>query len=261
MSNAPEEKAFLVEGIAKLLGTRPLYYLKFCSCENFAEDVCNGNLYANTVEYFRQKEIATGERGQGDQFELLLSIQFENINIIDIRTGDVVITAPKATLEAQLDDNLTPIVSFVGIPLGELDIIEVNETHAEFKFPFTDEEYIIMSERFGEYCVILEAREIEAKVASYCNDFGCDYVFDRVEYCDQNRIDRMQAFSESSKERFLYKNSDLNYQREYRLALRTEMPNDHFIKIGKLNGSTTIKTDSLNNFALSISYKSYSLAE
>lgn len=40
-----------------------------------------------------------------------------------------------------------------------------------------------------------------------CN---CDYVFDKIEYCKRNRIDRLQAFNKSEKEIFLYKNSDLS---------------------------------------------------
>lgn len=258
MGITPEEKKYLVEQIENLTSPRPLFYLKFCSCEKFAEDVCNGNLYGNTAKYFRQREIDTGERGQGDQFELLLSIETENITAMDNETGNVVFTAPKGVFKVQFkDDDLIPIVSFVGIPLGDMEIIDADETHADFKFPFTNDEYKSMTDRFGKYCVIIGARELESRISAYCNHFEYDYIFDKVEYCDQNRIDRMQAFNKSAKERFLYKNLDLKYQREYRLAVGIEMPEDHFVRIGKLNTAKVLESDVLKNLMFSINYTSH----
>jgi hypothetical protein len=43
MSITPEEKKYLVEQIENLTSPRPLFYLKFCSCEKFAQDMCNGD--------------------------------------------------------------------------------------------------------------------------------------------------------------------------------------------------------------------------
>lgn len=253
-----EEKKYLVEQIENLTGSRPLFYLKFCSREKFASDICEGKLYGNTAKYFRDKELKTGERGQGDIFELLLSIKTERVSLIDNDTGNLVLSAPNGTLNVQFKgDDTIPIVSFVGIPLIDMELLEVDETHAKFKFPFTEKEYDTMSERFGEYCVIISAREIEAQVASYCKHFSCDYIFDRVEYCDQNRIDRMQAFNKCSKERFLYKNSDLEYQREYRLAFGMEMPEDHYINLDPIKSAKIISSKSLKNIIFVIDYKSY----
>ena len=64
-----EDRWKLVEQLESLAGRRPLFYLKFCSSEKFANDVCAGNLYANTPKYFREQEIKSGVRGQGDRFE------------------------------------------------------------------------------------------------------------------------------------------------------------------------------------------------
>lgn len=215
MAISKEKQEYFVEQIEALTGKRPLFYLKFCSQEKYAEDVCNGKLYANTVEYFRRRELETGERGQGDQFELLLSIKTENITAVDSKTGDILFTAPKGMFNVQFksDDDLL-IVSFTGIPLGDMVFVNADEHHAEFLFPFTDGEYDTMKERFGEYCVIIGARELESKITSYSLKNNADYVFDKIEYCDQNRIDRIQAFNKSAKERFLYKNADLGCQKE-----------------------------------------------
>jgi len=102
---------------------------------------------------------------------------------------------------------------------GDLNITNAKENHAEFLFPLTDYEYDIIAERFGEYCVIISAKELEAGIDSYCKYIGCDFIFEKVEYCNQNRIEGIQVFNTSTKERFLYKNVDFDYQWEYRLAI------------------------------------------
>ena len=86
-------------------------------------------------------------------------------------------------------------------------------------------------------------------------------VYDKVEYCEQNRLDRMQAFSKSAKERFLYKNKDLAYQREYRLVIAHELPIDHFVRIGKLDNTKILETGDMREFKFSIGYISHQIGE
>ena len=258
MAITMKEQEYLIEQIEKLCGKRPLFYLKFCSCEKYANDVCDGLLYANTPAYFREQEFKSGERGQGDCFELISCIETERITMCDCKTGNVIMTAPKGTFKVQFkDDDSVPIVCFVGIPFNEMDIIDADESHADFLFPFTEEEYSLMEEKFGKYCVVVSARELEEKIQQYCNEQDCDYVFDKIEYCSQNRIDRIQAFNTSSKERFLYKNDDLSYQREYRLAIAHSMPEDNYIRVGKLKEATVLETTVLNNMKFTIYYTSH----
>ncbi len=259
MKYTKAEQDHLISELEKLTGDKPLFYLKFCSEKKFAEDVCNGLLYANTADYFRQKEIESGERGQGDQYELLSTLEFQDAVFEDAVTGEVYAVAPKGTMQIKFkEDDVVPIVSFVGIPLREMKLQYADDTHANFEFPFTEDEFKNMENKFGRYCVIINAKEIEQHVESYCKSHGCDYIFDRIEYCNQNRIDRMQAFNKCSKERFLYKNSDLSYQREYRLAVAQEIPVDHYIKIGKLENTKVFETKTLNNFRFSLTYTSHS---
>ena len=52
-----EDREYLIGELKKFLGEKPFFYMKFCSKESFANDVLDGNLYANTVEYFRKIEI------------------------------------------------------------------------------------------------------------------------------------------------------------------------------------------------------------
>lgn len=256
MGITTEEKTYLIEQIDAHCGKAPLFYLKFCSKEKYADDICEGKLYANTPKVFRDKEIESGERGQGDQFELISQIKTERV-FLQTDDGEVLLVAPKGTFRIRFeDDDNVPIVSFVGIPLRDMELIDADENHADFKLPFSDEEYEAMSETFGPICVIMDAKELNDRINKYCNENNCDYVFDKIEYCDQNTIQRLQAFNNSAKERFLYKNDDLSYQREYRLALALELPEDHYIRIGELENIKIIDSTKLKNLQFTIDYVS-----
>ena len=128
--------------------------------------------------------------------------------------------------------------------------------HTSFILPFSEQEYSSLQERFGKYCVIISGKELESKILSYCKTNEYDYIFDKVEYCNQNRINRIEAFRTGSKERFLYKNSDLEYQREYRLVITIEIPDDHFIRIGKLTSAACIESEKLKDLIFTVNYKS-----
>lgn len=262
MEISDRDKEHLVSELEKLTGTRPLFYLKFCSEEKFATDICEGKLYANTPKYFREKEIESGERGQGDQFELISIIEAQSIIMCDKETNEIVMAVPKGTLRFQFrDDDLVPMVSFVGMTLRDMKLVYADEKRADFLFPFTEEEYDSMVEKFGKFCVIVNGRELECHINYYCEENECDYIFDKVEYCEQNRLDRMQAFSKSAKERFLYKNKDLAYQREYRLVIAHKLPIDHFVRIGKLDNTKILETEDMREFKFSIGYISHQIGE
>ena len=78
-----DEKNMIVSQIEKLMGSKPFVFLKFCSQEEYAKDVLNGDLFSNTAEWFRNKEIEMGERGQGDKYELILPCASEKVSLFD----------------------------------------------------------------------------------------------------------------------------------------------------------------------------------
>ena len=176
---------------------------------------------------------------------------------MDRESGGIVFIAPRGTMSVQFGvDKVIPIVSFVGIPNEQMIITEADETHTSFILPFSEQEYSSLQERFGKYCVIISGKELESKILNYCKTNEYDYIFDKVEYCNQNRNDRIEAFRTGSKERFLYKNSDLEYQREYRLVIAIEIPDDHFIRIGKLTSAACIESEKLKDLIFTVNYKS-----
>lgn len=251
------EKEHLIKELEKLLGIKPLFYLKFCSEEQYAIDVCEGRLFANTPEIFRKKEIESGKRGQGDQYELTSIIEAKAILVSNAETGEDIYCMQNRTLKLNFkEDDLVPMLSFVGVTLRDMELVYADENHAEFLLPFTEKENATMVEEFGKFCVIINGNELYQHINSYCKENKYSYIFDKIEYCEQNRLDRMQAFYSHEKKRFLYKNKDLAYQREYRLVIGQTMPVDHFIRIGKLANIKILSTDVIKKFKFSIGYNS-----
>ena len=82
-----------------------------------------------------------------------------------------------------------------------MNIIEADETHTSFTLPFTEDEYKSMTTKFGKYCVVISGKELENRISTIYNESGINYIFDKIEYYDQNRIDRIQAFNKRTKER------------------------------------------------------------
>lgn len=52
-----------------------------------------------------EKEIESGERGQGDQFELMSIIEAQSIIMCDKETNEIVMAVPKGTLRFQFRDD------------------------------------------------------------------------------------------------------------------------------------------------------------
>lgn len=253
-----EDKEHLINQLTNFCGDKPLIYLKFTSCQKYADDVLEGKLYSNTPKYFRELEFKTGQHGQGDKYELMNNIEITEFSMSDFETGQLIGKGKGGiiTIQYKDDDNL-PIVSFVGIPLAEMDLFYADENHAKFLFPFSKVEYDEMISKFGEYCVLIDARELENRISEFAKENCCEYIFDKINYCEQNTLDRIMSFQSGKKERFLYKNKDLAYQREYRLALAHTIPDDHYINVGKLDKAWVVKSDNLKTIGYTIYYYSH----
>ena len=250
-----EEIDTIVSQLDKLSGGRPLFYLKFCSKTDYAEDVLNGKLFANTPKYFRDLEKQTGEHGQGDENELTLTIDANRLDAFDPVTKDLAFSIPDVNIRINHnDDDNTPIVCFVGILLKDMKFVCSDYSHAEFDLPFTPEEYNKIESEFGKYCVMISARELERKIAQTCKNSDVDYIFEPVKYVVHNSIEKMIAYANCSNERFLYKDKDFSFQREYRLVVDGELPEDHYIFIDKLNHAKLMDSTKLESLRFSINY-------
>ena len=137
-----ENERYIIDWLNDKNDGRPYFLLKFCQEERFAKDICAGNLFANTPKWFRNKENESGVRGQGDAYELILPMRFDKVEICNPQTKDIICELGNGSGQFQIkDDDVKPLVSFVGITINEMHPVRVTEDEACFRFPFSEEEF------------------------------------------------------------------------------------------------------------------------
>lgn len=229
------ERVSLVEQLDSLFGHKPILYLKFTKESEYADELVNGIFYANTPEFYRKLEIETCERGQGDRYELMSVIDAYNVQFIGNETDDFNFTLPEARASLHFEsDNTIPLICFTGITIKDMILVSANDSQAEFKLPYIDEDIDKMKVLFGEYCVFFDASELKKSIESYSIKNNIAFELKKIKYCHQQTIERLEAFAKGSVNRFYYKNEDLSYQNEYRLVFDMKIPENHKISIGDL---------------------------
>ncbi len=244
-----EEKEIKQE-LKRFTGDAPLLYLKHAKEKEWAEDLYNGKLFMNTVKFFRELEEKTGKRGQGDRHELLQRLKLTNGRIINNDTNEVFLefSAANATIEIKGDQDKY-LYCISGITIDDLELSGLGKSSVEFKLPFTEQLIESLKKDFGEHVVLVSGPGFRQKINNLINEGKVQAVFGKVKYCEPNTLQRMEAFNTFSAERFLYKDIDLAYQKEYRLAVGKEFVKDNYFNIGSLKDISYIcKIDDLVNY-------------
>lgn len=233
----------------------PYIFIKFCDKIEYAKDICNGDLYSNTIDYFREVELNTGNSSQGDKNELTLNPIPSSIKILDIETDELLGQADSIANIRFDSDSKKTIVSLVGIEIKSMEKLDYAENNSYYlKLPFTDSEISKMSDSFGKYCVIIDPPELYNNLYIYSKLNGIYTCINKVNY-NSNSKEHINCFFNESVNRFFYKESKFSYQREYRILFDMKLPCDHFIKIGKIANSKIFKSEDLKNLIFSKDFK------
>ncbi len=194
---------------------KPILLLKFCKQREYVEDIKNGKLYLNTVEFFRNLEEKTGSKDKGDDLECMF---------ID----------PETKKRTQVkDDEKVSLFSFFGINVDEIKIIDYkmkdnNIMTIFYRLPEEKlEEFIDI---FGDNCITIWTCEFEKKISSFLKE--SEYHVGNCIYKEPTP-EKIYEFIEGSPERFLYKTKTLAYQHEYRFIYLNKIPENHYLEIGE----------------------------
>lgn len=213
---------------------------KFTGNKEWANDVCKGNLYMNTFKYYRDLEKSTGIKGQGDLKEGVLTVKPESMKLISNQNGNEIIFKPTfMELKYTMDENVL-VYCMRAITIKDFEILEFeqneNKVHVYMKLNFSNEYIEKIKSEFGEYVVLLNPRGFIDKVLDITVKNNIPVHFGNVKYRPSNDIDRAKDFVDFSPERFLYKDLDFEYQKEFRIAIYKEKVDDKFLKVGLLDG-------------------------
>lgn len=250
------EKKRLKDELTRVVGENPIFYLKFTSQRTYAEDVSNGKLYMNTVQYYRELEEKMRIKGQGDRDELKQLLDIFNIQIIDKRTDNLFLSFPfgKATFEIDGDKDIF-LFCLTGITIKDLEIIEYDDESADLQLPFPKDKIDNIRKDFGEHVVIINGPSFDNLINRKINGIEESALFGKVNYTEHNFIEKINAYNTFSAKRFLYKGIDFSYQKEFRLALQKEFVIDNYFSINSISDISHICTiDELIDYRINVSY-------
>lgn len=229
---------------------------KVFSCEEYKEDFLNGNIYMNTIQYFRDYEEET-EGNVGDKYEALTGwLQPHEYRF------EIVVNGVKHTLNP--NDIVGPITTTMNrhnhanvfcmthLHSHELDMSSI-KSEEEYRLA---EKYFTLPEEvknLGDYMVVItnpmefvrRARD-EAQRLYDIND-AIYYQSKQVVYYDAATQSLML---DNDNDAPFYKQNRYAHQNEYRLCLLRDNPDDkpYTMKIGNLRDiSMELKTSDFNS--------------
>lgn len=217
-----------------LYGSRMFVYLKFTKCETWAKDIIDGKLYMNPIGLYRDIELKSGEKGQGDEQEVKLVS--ENIQVkLMCDLGEEIPLDTKLVKFHYTDDQYTPTFCMMGLKICDFKVFSYDEEKIILKFPFSIEEIERLKREFGEFIVMIAANEFESAIYNTIEDKKLNGLFKEVIYCDPNFEERQESFFKGSVKRFFYKNENFSYQKEFRLILDEKITEGKFFNVGSLS--------------------------
>jgi hypothetical protein len=242
MSNSDLEKQSVKEILKQHFGDNVLYYLKFTNNQQWAQDILDGKLFMNKLQYYRDIEAASGKKGQGDASELQARIFDVNLQFSSHETSFSFPLQAKSISFEFVEDKNTPVFCIMGLTIEDMEIGEVNDDYVELMFPFKTSDINELRNEFGKYVVLLNPTKFEESLGKKLLSDNVAWIYGKVIYCPPNSFERIQAFSEESPRRFLYKDEYFKYQKEFRLALDKEIDKFMILDVGSLADAGKILT-------------------
>lgn len=237
-------------------GEGPLFYIKFTREEQWAKDILQGKLFMNKLEYYRNLELNSGIKGQGDKGELKAKIVPIEMSIKSNETN-IVIPLRAGRLEFELgEDKHKHIFCITGLTIDEMIIENYNESSVILRFPYIKNDIELLKSEFGKYVVILNSQRFETNIRETLDSSETGGIFGKFKYTVENSLERIQVFAKGSPERFMYKDLEFKHQKEYRLVLAENIDNNKVLSIGNLSDVGLIyELEEFLNFTISLNFR------
>ncbi|MDB8805000.1 hypothetical protein [Romboutsia sp. 1001216sp1] len=222
-------------------GDMALFYIKFTRKKQWAEDILDGKLFMNKIDYYRNLELNSGIKGQGDIDELKATLELAKVELIN-EEENITIPIDASNLKFELsDDKDKPVFCLTGFTIDDLIIDSYGENSVDLKFPYKIEDIDALKSEFGEYMVILAHSEFESKIKDAANRENINGLFGKVKYVHKNSMERLRAYQNKSADRFFYKDLEFKHQNEYRVVLDENIENTKIFDIGPIEFNMGVK--------------------
>lgn len=231
---------------APQLKKRIITLVKFSNKLSRLEDLQKGNLYLNTLEYFRNIEKETRKKGMGDYNEGRFILTDLDINIYDYETEDLILTGKASTSAiTSQEDSDKHVLCTSYIDFRSLKISEQGKDYFKANIVYTEEQKKAVRNNFGEYALVISFSQFSNNLNASFKKLGIEATGDKVKYSDYsiNYTNRLEPFIGNTSDKYLWKDLYFENQKEYRvIILNKDSKVPITIKVGDMSKYSTIIT-------------------
>lgn len=221
------------------LKKRPIALLKFSDELWKLESLQKGNLYMNTLGYFKKLEEETKIKGMGDKDEGSMILTELDLKFYDAVTNELVFQGPASRSAFTFEEDLQKhTLCMCYLDFSNLEIYERVDNYLNSKIVFTEDQKEEFRKNFGEHVLVIPFVKFIENLKETFAKKDIIYVGDKVKYDDFsiNNKDRIDSYMENRSDKYFWKDDYFKSQREYRVIVLNRDSNEPFqINIGDMS--------------------------
>lgn len=196
--------------------------VKFSNSLDNLKSLQQGNLYLNTLEFFRNQEIKLMKKGMGDDFEGRFILNDLNLKFYDNMNGNLILEgkANQSSITNQ-EDSEKHVLCTSYIDFSNLEIVQEKKESFTANIIFSDEEIKEFRENFGKYALVISLSDFKKNLEKNFRNQGIEAVSDKISYNDffKNHTNRIEPFINNTYEKYFWKDLYFKNQKEYRIII------------------------------------------
>lgn len=225
-------------------GNTPVMFLKFAKKVEYLEDIRQGSLYMNNINYFVELGKNSNEAGVGDRYEAAYLLGETDVSFFDNEKDDFKVDMVGEDTHLRSAGVLyRPLFCLYAVTVDMLKAVAIEGDKVRCVLTYTHDELESLKKAFGEYVLFIMAQPFYNNVKK---SFG------EKQYAAKGKMAVYQDYSiqnekrfkdhvENNPDLFFYKDKAFAFQKEYRLVI-TNKHEEHAIKeqIGSLEKDSAI---------------------
>lgn len=218
--------------IAPELKERPIFFMKFSKEKWTLESLRKGNLYMNTIGYFKKLEEETKKRGMGDKDEGALVLNQLDISLYNYETGNLFLKGFAGRSQIRFEEDCEKhAFCMCYLDFYNLVIIEEGSNYIKTKTSFSDEQKKEFKNNFGEHVLIYSCGDFIENVRRTFEKENIQWAASKVRYTDFsiNYKDRIESYTNGGNNKYFWKDSFFKNQKEYRIIVTNKDSNEPLI--------------------------------
>lgn len=216
----------------------PIALLKFSDEIDRLKDLQKGNLFMNTLGFFKDLEEKENKKGIGDKDEGVCRLNVLNVQFFECDTNKLFCEMPASrTSIIQKEDLRKHVFCMSYLDYEDIKIIKSERDNFKATLNFSNEQKKEILESFGEYVMVISYIDFLNKLEKAFAENNIIWAMDKVKYDDfnANNMQRVSDYLNNKITKYFWKDIFFQKQKEIRLiVLNSDSGNPMKFYIGDL---------------------------